>query len=997
MPAANRQKSFAAFEEGARSPAADCAPAPAPVLPPKKTPQQLAAAAADGAPALAGKKVYIVDSHSLIYQVFHALPEMSGPSGQPVGAVHGFVRDMVELIENKGADFLVAAFDAPGDNFRHQLYEQYKADRDEMPADLQLQIPVIERFLEALGVPIVSIPGYEADDILATIARHVEAAGGECYLVTADKDCRQLITERVKIYNIRKNEVFDAAKLRETWGIRPDQVVDFQALVGDPTDNVPGVPLIGPKNAQELLTKYGTLENVLNHAHEVSGAKRKENLLNGRQQALLSRQLVRLDPDVPLTVDWNVARVGRLRADVLGELCRESGFRQLAVRLGTLAKKLGSAGQFPSATAAAAVSGLPREWPSPLPEEGPATVQDRLSESAEPATIADEAPWQAEYRAVTSLDDLNMLVAEMARQKQVVIDTETTSVLPRWAEIVGYSFCWKEGEAYYVPVMAPAGEPRLDAAAVRDLLRPVLENPAVNKIGQNIKYDAIVLRTAGVNLAGAAFDTMVADYLLDPGERSHNLDDLARRHLAHTNITIESLIGSGKKQKRMDEVPVAAIAPYAAEDADVPLRLMSILAPRLEGLGLMPLFRDLEMPLIEVLAELEYNGIRVDRQRLKEMEEQFALRIGELVQEIYTEAGSEFNIDSRNQLGTIFFEQLKLPVLKRTKTGPSLDAEVLEDLAKLHSLPAKILEYRHLAKLQSTYLVALQELIHPVTGRVHTSFKQDVAATGRLSSQDPNLQNIPVRTEQGRAIRSAFLPAQGWELMTADYSQIELRVLAHFSGDETLRKAFAEDRDIHTQVAAQVYSVPMEQVTRDMRRSAKAINFGVIYGQSPFGLAKALDIDQVDAARFIEAYFAQYPGVDEFMRKTLSECRKSGYVSTISGRRRPVQGVRDPSTLADPRQRTLPERIAINTVIQGSAADIIKRAMINVYRRLKSEGLQSKMLLQIHDELVFEYPPEEKERLARLVVEEMAGAAALSVPLKIDVKTGKNWAECEPV
>jgi DNA polymerase-1 len=967
------QRSLAGFEE------ADAAQAAAP--PPRRADDR----SADAAPTIEGKKVYVVDSHSLIYQVFHALPEMSGPAGQPVGAVHGFVRDMVELIENLGADCLLAAFDAPGDNFRHQLYEQYKADREEMPADLQSQIPVIQQFLDALGIPIVAIPGYEADDILATIAREVDTAGGECFLVTADKDCRQLITERVKIYNIRKNEVFDAVKLQETWGIRPDQVVDFQALVGDPTDNVPGVPLIGPKNAHELLTKYGTLENVLNHAHEVSGAKRKENLMNGRQQALLSRQLVRLDTQVPLTVDWDAARVGRLRADVLGELCRECGFRQLAVRLSTLSKRLAGVGQASGLSTAA--------LPAASVVDAAGIAEQRDKREATPAEVA----WQATYTAVTSLDALQRLVAEMARQKQVVIDTETTSVLPRWAEIVGYSFCWKEGEAYYVPVMAPPGDPQLDAAAVRDLLRPVLENQAIEKVGQNIKYDQVVLRTAGVHLAGAAFDTMVADYLLDPGERSHNLDDLAHRHLAHTNITIDSLIGSGKNQKRMDEVPVAAIAPYAAEDADVPLRLMRILAPRLEKQGLMPLFCDLEMPLIEVLAELEYNGIRVDRQRLKEMEQQFAIRIGELVQEIYLEAGSEFNIDSRNQLGTIFFEQLKLPVLKRTKTGPSIDAEVLEDLAKVHPLPAKILEYRHLAKLQSTYLVALQELVHPVTGRVHTSFKQDVAATGRLSSQDPNLQNIPVRTEQGRAIRSAFLPREGWELMTADYSQIELRVLAHFSGDETLRKAFAEDRDIHAQVAAQVYSVPLEQVTRDMRRSAKAINFGVIYGQSPFGLAKALDIDKIDAARFIDAYFAQYPGVDEFMRKTLSDCRKAGYVSTISGRRRPVQGVRNPATVRDPRQRTLPERIAINTVIQGSAADIIKRAMINVHRRLQREGLQSKMLLQIHDELVFEYPPEEKDRLATLVVEEMSGAAKLTVPLKIDVKTGSNWAECEPV
>lgn len=980
MRAAGRQKSFAAFDDAAPSPAAACAPAAAPTI------QPAAATAADGTPSLAGKKVYLVDAYSLIYQVFHALPEMSGPSGQPVGAVHGFVRDMVEIIENKGGDFLLAAFDAPGDNFRHELYPDYKVHREEMPADLQLQIPVIERFMEALGIPVASVPGYEADDILATIARQVEAVGGECYLVTADKDCRQLITDRVKLYNIRKNEVFDAAKLMETWGIRPDQVVDFQALVGDPTDNVPGVPLIGPKNAQELLTKYGTLEEVLNHAHEVSGAKRKENLMNGRQQALLSRQLVRLDPDVPLTVDWNVARVGRLRAEVLGELCREAGFRQLAVRLSTLAKRF-AVGQVSNLSQSA--SDTASDSATEVLEGSPAEArQDRLE------TCPTEE-WHAAYSAVTSLEELSRLVAEMAQQKQIVLDTETTCVLPRWAEIVGYSFCWKAGEAYYVPVMAPPGEPRLDAAAVRDMLRPVLENATIEKVGQNIKYDAIVLRTAGVHLAGAAFDTMVADYLLDPGERSHNLDDMARRYLGHTNIAIESLIGSGKNQKRMDEVLVEFIAPYAAEDADVPLRLREILEPRLEKLGLAPLFHDLEMPLIEVLSELEYNGVRVDCERLKTMEGEFCERISAIEKEIYAEAGGEFNIDSRLQLGKLFFEDLKLPILKRTKTGPSLDAEVLEDLAKLHALPAKILEYRHLAKLMSTYIVALQELIHPATGRVHTSFKQDVAATGRLSSQDPNLQNIPVRTEEGRKIRSAFLPAEGWELMTADYSQIELRVLAHFSGDETLKEAFAADRDIHTQVAAQVYSVPLDQVTKDMRRSAKAINFGIIYGQSPFGLAKSLDISKADAAQFIEAYFAQYPGVDEFMRTTLVECRRTGYVSTISGRRRPVQGVRDLATLKDPRQRTMPERIAINTVIQGSAADIIKRAMINVYRRLKREGLQSKMLLQIHDELVFEYPPEEKDRLAQLVMEEMAGAAALAVPLKIDVKTGQNWAECE--
>jgi DNA polymerase-1 len=524
----------------------------------------------------------------------------------------------------------------------------------------------------------------------------------------------------------------------------------------------------------------------------------------------------------------------------------------------------------------------------------------------------------------------------------------------------------------------------------------VLENPAIAKIGQNLKYDMVVLRSAGIVLQGAAFDTMVADYLLDPGERSHNMDDMARRHLAHQTITIDQLIGSGKGQKRMDEVPVELITQYAAEDADVPLRLMELLAPRLTQQGLDSLFHDLEMPLIEVLAELEFTGIRVDVGRLRELSGQFNERIMRLEREIYEIAGREFNIDSRIQLGQLLFDELKLPVLKKTKTGASMDADVLEDLAALHPLPAKIIEYRQNAKLKSTYVDALQELVHPQTGRVHTSFKQDVAATGRLSSQDPNLQNIPIRTEQGREIRSAFLPGQrDWLLLTADYSQIELRVLAHFSGDATLRQAFAEDRDIHAQVASEVYGVPLKTVTSTQRRNAKAVNFGIIYGQSPFGLAKSLGIEQREAAEFIERYFARYPGVDRFIVRTLQQCRKDGFVSTISGRRRPVSGVRDPAKLADPRQRTLPERIAVNTVIQGSAADIIKRAMINVHRRLAAEGLAAKMLLQIHDELVFELPPDEQPRLTELVAAEMAAAASLAVPLKVDVNVGKNWAECE--
>jgi DNA polymerase-1 len=554
---------------------------------------------------------------------------------------------------------------------------------------------------------------------------------------------------------------------------------------------------------------------------------------------------------------------------------------------------------------------------------------------------------------------------------------------------------WEAGQAVYIPVRCPPGEPQLPLEDVMARLRPLLEDERVAKIGQNLKYDLIVLRGQGVHVRGMAMDTMVADYLLEPGERSHTLDDLARRYLRYQPIAIQQLLGEGKAQRRMDEVPLAQVATYAAEDADVAWRLAEVLAPRLAAQGLTRLLTELEVPLIEVLAEMEYHGIRVDVARLRELSVQFQEKIETLRAEIFALAGREFNLDSRLQLSELLFSQLQLPVVKRTKTGPSTDAEVLEALALLHPLPAKILEYRHLAKLKSTYVDALPALVLPQTGRIHTSFKQDVAATGRLSSQDPNLQNIPIRTPQGRAIRSAFLPAEGWRLLAADYSQIELRVLAHFSQDAALLAAFAEDRDIHAQVASEVYGVPLAEVTPQMRRSAKAVNFGVIYGQSAFGLARSLGIDQQDAALFIDRYFAGYPGVEAFLRQTLEEARRQGYVSTILGRRRPVQGVRDPATVATPHQRNLPERIAINTVIQGSAADIIKRAMLGVHRRLRQERLQARLLLQIHDELIFEFPPEEEAILRTLVVEEMSSAVPLRVPLKVDIHTGANWAECE--
>jgi DNA polymerase-1 len=826
-----------------------------------------------------------------------------------------------------------------------------------MPEELPPQIEKIERVLEALGIPVVTCESFEADDVLATLARICDEAGANCFIVTGDKDCRQLITDRVAVYNIRKNQVFDAAALREDWGIGPDQVVDFQALVGDKVDNVPGVAGIGPKTAQLLLETYGTLDNLLEHAHEVAGSKGKK-LVESREIALLSRQLVRLDAQVPITHDWDASRVGGMNPERLTELFDDLGFRSLAERAAKIA----------------------------------------ITEAASAPTTSEVG----NYDLIDTPEKLIKLAAELARQSTISVDTETTHVSPRCASIVGYSFSFKPGEAYYIPVRGPDGDPVLDPNRTLETLRPIFENPAIRKIGQNLKYDVIVLRNVGVDVAGIAFDTMIASYLLDAGGRSHNLDDLAQKFLNHTTIKIDQLIGKGKDQKRMDEVPVDQVATYAAEDADIPLRMMPILADQLAEQDLEKLNETLEVPLIEILADMEFTGVRVNPERLAELSARYGERLMELEQEIEELAGHPLNIGSPKQLAEVLFKELGLPVVKKTKTGASTDADVLEQLAESHPLPAKIVEYRQYAKLKNTYVDALPEMILPETGRVHASFNQVVAATGRLSSSDPNLQNIPIRTDEGREIRSAFIAGpDGWKLLAADYSQIELRILAHYSQDESMCAAFDRDEDIHSLVASQVFGVPLGEVTSAMRRSAKAVNFGVIYGQSPFGLAKGLGISQEEAAKFIDGYFATYRGVANFMLRTLEDCRRKGYVSTILGRRRAIQGVRpsDKLTLGTdhPSQRplTLPERTAVNSVIQGSAADLIKLAMIAVWRRLREEKLDAKMILHIHDELVFEVSPEHIDRLAILVRDEMQSVMSLRVPLKVDVKTGDNWAECQ--
>jgi DNA polymerase-1 len=951
--------------------------------------------------------LYLIDAHSLIFQVFHALPEMTSPSGLPTNALFGFTKDLLYIRTERKPDYLVCAFDVAGPTFRDKIYPEYKAHRAPMPDDLQLQIPLIYQMLEAMRVPILGVPGYEADDIIATVATAGGERGLDVFICSSDKDCRQLINDRVKIFNLRKRLVFDREALEKDWGIRPDQVVDLQALVGDSVDNVPGVPGVGLKTAAKLLQDYDTLENVLAHVDEIPGAKRQENLRAAAATIEKTRQLVKLAVDVPQKLDWERWRLHDWDAPRLLSLFREWGFHRFADHV--------------------------REWSRNQPKKSKrlvkaamTAVQGSLFEEAEPvAAFAENAggftrngaaapPWEDDWQATYHLVDTEAKFASFLQQLQqqgrIALDLETTHLEPRRAEVVGYALSWKAGEGWYLPVRAPAGEAALDAAATLSRLKPILENPQILKVNQNIKYDLQVLRQQGISLAGVAGDPMIADYLLHAGERSHNMEVLAEKHLHHQVIPITDLIGKGKKQLGMDQVSTARVAQYAGEDTDVAWRLCETLEPLLEEhnwkrpvvAAPVPragvyLYDDLEIPLIEVLAELEYNGIRLDLPLLQRLGEDMACDLSRLEQEIHQLAGREFNIASLKQLRQVMFDELKLPRKRKTAiTGEaSTDQETLEWLARDgHALPQKLVEHRQIAKLKGTYVEALPALVNPQTGRVHASFNQTVAATGRLSSSDPNLQNIPIRTELGGQIRQAFLPEEGWRLLTADYSQIELRLLAHFSGDDELLRAFAEERDIHALVAGQIFDVPPDAVDAAMRRAAKTVNFGVIYGISAFGLAQRLEMAKEEAARFIDAYFARYPKVQAYQDNLLQQCRLQGFVSTILGRRRGINGIRPRSTY---RQRNQPEREAINMEIQGSAADLIKVAMVNTHRRLKRERRRARMLLQIHDELVFEVPPEEVPDVAALVEHEMTNALAdrLQVPLKVDVALGPNWLEVD--
>jgi DNA polymerase-1 len=945
-------------------------------------------------PATKAGSLYLVDAHSLIFQVFHAIRGMNSPSGMPTNALFGFIRDIL-FLRSLEPTYLVCAFDRPEPTFRSDLYPDYKAHREAVPDDLQLQIPLIREALDALHVPVVSHPRYEADDLMATLARLGGEKGLEVFVCTSDKDCRQLITDHVRLYNLRKRQPFGREELLADWGVTPEQVVDLQTLVGDSVDNVPGVPGIGVKTGAKLLQEFGTLDNLLANVDRVPG-KKQENIKATLATLPLTRQLVQLVTDAPVEPDWEHWRLQEPDTPRLLSLFAEWGFHSLArqLREGTIPAPANNSAKTP------ARGPIQEElFPFGANEDGEAPAPKPAAKKATPRAAGIEGT----YHLVDTPETFADFLARLSQQSRFAFDVETTSLQPLQADLVGIAFSWQAGEAWYLALRGPQDCPTLDPASTLEKLRPIFNDPKVAKVNQNIKYDLLVLRAQGVPVRGVVGDPMVADYLLHAGDRSHGLSDLAFRELKHQVTPITDLIGKkSKKQRqlRMDEVPTTRVTDYAGEDADVAWRLCDRLEAQLSEQRLRNLYDELEVPLIEVLAELEYNGVRLDVPLLEKLSAQMAGELQQIEKDIYAIAGHPFNIGSLPQLRKVLFEELKLPVQGKTGvTGaPSTDQETLEKLAALNlpgcELPRKILEHRQLAKLKSTYVDALPAMVDKSTGRIHASFNQTVASTGRLSASDPNLQNIPVRRERGQQIRQAFLPAEGWVLLTADYSQIELRLLAQFCGDEELRRAFAEDRDVHAAVAAQVFSVPEAEVTSEQRRIAKTVNFGVIYGMSPAGLSQRLGIPRDEAERFIESYFARYPRVEQYQARLLKDCRKNHYVGTILGRRRHFdpKAIRPDSTF---RQRNGAEREAINMPVQGSAADLMKLAMLNVYRRLKGEKWRSRMLLQIHDELVFESPPEELENLKALVREEMTTPVAkrlgMEVPLVVDLASGPNW------
>jgi DNA polymerase-1 len=898
------------------------------------------------------RTLYLIDGSAYLYRAFHAIRGgLSNSRGMPTNAAFGFTRMLLKLMDEKKPEHLAVLFDMKGPTFRHERYPEYKANRPPAPDDLVVQIPWVKDITRAFNIPLLEKEGFEADDLIGTLARQAEAAGYHVVMVTGDKDFLQLVTEKTRLWDPMKEVETGPEEVREKFGLDPADLVDVMGLSGDTSDNVPGVPGIGPKTAAKLIRDFGSMEKLYENVETIKAKKQKENLTNFRDQAFLSRELVTIRTDAPVDFDPETFQRQEPNTAALSRIFQELEFR-----------------------------GLQERFPMESDQTGKT------------------------YAAVSTEAELDALVEKLRAAEIVSVDTETTSTTPMLARLVGLSFAVEPDVAFYVPCgHADPKTPQLPMETVLDRLRPVLEDPAVPKVGQNIKYDDIVLRRHGVRLDGIAFDTMVGSYLLKPGQRTHGLDQIALDLLDYRTITYEEVAGKGKDAVTFDQVSLDQAVPYACEDADVTRKAWEILRDRLAEQKLNRLMEAVEVPLLPVLSEMEYRGIRVDRDRLEILAKDFGHQLEVLEGEIHGMAGEPFNINSPQQLGHILFEKLGLPTQKKTKkkTGYSTDVEVLTALAEKHELPALILRHRGLAKLKSTYVEALVELIHPETGRIHTSYNQTVTATGRLSSSEPNLQNIPIRTPEGVEIRRTFIPTEEWTLIAADYSQVELRLLAHYSDDPILIRAFQENEDIHTRTAAEIFQVFPEMITPDLRRQAKTINFGIIYGMSAFRLSKELGISRKMAQTYIDHYFGRYPGVKSFIDRTIETARETRRTATLLGRIRDLPDI----DAKNPTVRQFAERTAVNTPIQGTAADLIKLAMIRAHRALGERKLAAGMLLTVHDELVFEAPPEEVDaviELARAAMENVWEEAKdilgsdqwepLRVPLEVNIDTGDNWA-----
>ncbi len=936
--------------------------------------------------------LYLIDGHALAYRSYFAFIRnpLVTSSGEETSAVFGFSNILIGILKKYAPTHLAAVFDSTEKTFRHDLFPEYKAHREKIPDALIGQIPRIFSLLEAMSIPVYSLPGYEADDILATIATKLEEEV-PVRIVSGDKDLLQLVNERTHVVRPGKGGLLDDEitphRVEEQMGISPGEVVDFLALMGDASDNVPGVRGVGEKTAQKLIQEFGSLEKIYQNIDRIPSQSIKKKLEKNREDAFLSRKLIQLDRSVPMDISIDAMKRTAFKTDLLQGLLRELELGRLLEAVKALQDS--EKGEGPGITESTGKGEKEDAWIAP---------REGMGDEGSGGTGARD---EKRYFLVDNESSLAELVARLGQVSEFALDVESSGLDPMRAVLAGISISTEPGLAWYIPVasqfddgmlsLAPQQEaPGLPLEVVRTLLGPIFNDPEKKKIGQNIKFDAMVLRQAGFSIEGIYFDTMIASYSLHPARRSHGLDSLSKEFFGHEKVPFKSLFDTRARKKDIRRVPVERVTDYACEDADYTLRLKREFEPRIEASQIARLFWDVEMPLSRVLTEMEIQGVNLDAGVLRVLSERVSKDLAKLEKSIYESAGERFNINSTSRLQVILFEKLGLKPLHKTKTGYSTDVDVLKALSSEHELPKLVLEYRSLDKLKNTYIDALPKLINPSTGRVHTSYNQAVTTTGRLSSSDPNLQNIPIRTELGKEIRQAFVSSgSGWILLDADYSQVELRILAHLSKDLELCRAFEEETDVHRMTAARILNLTPDSVTEEMRSRAKTVNFGVVYGMGPRGLAQALGIDFKEAKQFIEDYFASYPGVKRFIDETIESARTDGAVSTLLGRVRQLPGIHS----GDARSRAFAERTAVNTPVQGTAADIIKVAMVKIADKLEAGGLEAKMILQVHDELLFDLPEEELENVREIVIDTMENAIKLDVPLRVDVGVGKNWLE----